>query len=239
MLRSTCHGSKRSGHGTGAAIIASTASGMALFLTLVASVTAPSCAAAATPPVAVVTVGAPAVAQPAALPGQAGSAAKEETLPDQYGMSAEYGYTYDPRKNLKFLLARVFAIYDYGTLWRQDRPKALRFKVEGAVGSTLTPENDLIASANMLALYYPGALTGRTLRPYIEGGIGLIYTEFRVKGQGLHFNFNPLLGVGCELPQENGKNPFAAIRLHHISNAGIDSDNRGVNSVELQIGRYF
>jgi lipid A 3-O-deacylase len=164
----------------------------------------------------------------------------EQELPDQYGVSAEYGYTFDPSDpDLTFLLARFFAIYDYGTVWRQDRPKALRFKVEGAVGSTLTPESDLIASANMLALYYPGKLSQRTFRPYVEAGIGVIYTEFRVKGQAYHWNFNPLLGVGCELPQQSGKNPFAAIRLHHLSNAGLDGDNRGVNSVVLQVGRYF
>ena len=155
-------------------------------------------------------------------------------------MSLEYGYAYDPRQqDLTFLLARAFAIYDYGTVWRQTRPAALRFKVEAAVGSTLTPENDLMASVNMLALYYPGRLGGTTLRPYLEGGIGIIYTQFRVPGQGLHFNFNPLLGVGCEVPQADGRNPFAAIRLHHISNAELHRDNRGVNSVLLQLGRFF
>lgn len=153
-------------------------------------------------------------------------------------MSAEYGYAYDPRDEITFLLARVFAIYDYSSVWHQDRPKAMRFKVEGAVGSTLTPENDFMASANMLVMYYPGSLA-RSWRPYLEAGIGVIYTGFRVQGQAYHFNFNPLLGAGCELPQPDGKHPFAAIRLHHLSNAGIGHDNRGVNSVELQIGRYF
>jgi lipid A 3-O-deacylase len=166
-------------------------------------------------------------------------APKVAPLPTQYGMSLEYGYTYDPGEDLSFLLARVFAIYDYGTVWHQDRPAALRFKVEAAAGSTLTPDSNLIVSLNMLALYYPGRLTGATLRPYLEGGIGGIYTEYRVKGQGLHYNFNPLLGVGCELPQTDGKNPFAAIRLHHVSNAGLNHHNRGVNSVELQVGRFF
>lgn len=176
-----------------------------------------------------------AVQSPAAL-----SPNQDPELPDQYGVSAEYGHTFDPDdRDLTFLLARFFAIYDYGTVWRQDRPKALRFKVEGAIGSTLTPESDLIASANMLALYYPGRLSQRTFRPYFEAGIGVIFTQFRVEGQAYHFNFNPLLGIGCELPQPNGRNPFAAIRLHHLSNAGLDSDNRGVNSVVLQVGRYF
>lgn len=193
-------------------------------------------------PAAAVTQGMTGEATGAAMvkPGPEGAAtAKATPFPDQHGMSLEYGYTYDPRREITFALARVFASYDYGTVWRQDRPPALRFKVEAAVGSTLTPSSDLIASANMLALYYPGLRSGATFRPYLEGGIGVIYTQFRVPGQGLHFNFNPLLGVGCELPQADGRHPFAAIRLHHVSNAGISSDNRGINSVLLQVGRFF
>jgi lipid A 3-O-deacylase len=211
---------------------------IALFATLLGPGCAPPCAAESAAASAAVTRAAPAVIGTDAGPGRQ-SSAKETPLPDQFGMSAEYGYTFDPDQNISFLLARVFAIYDYGTVWHQDRPAALRFKVEGAAGSTLTPANDLMVSVNMLALYYPSRLDGRSLRPYLEAGIGAIYTQFRVKGQGLHYNFNPLLGVGCELPQENGKNPFAAIRLHHLSNAELDHENRGVNSVELQIGRFF
>ena len=212
---------------------------IALFLALLGPGRAAPCAAEPAAP--------PAAAMPAA-PAGAGAGAwsnapqirvKEAPLPTQYGMSAEYGYSYDPQRNISFLLARVFAIFDYGTVWHQDRPRALRFKVEAAAGSTITPANDLMVSVNMLALYYPGLRDDSSLRPYFEGGIGAIYTEFRVPGQGLHYNFNPLLGVGCELPQQDGKNPFAALRLHHLSNAGLYHENRGVNSVELQVGRFF
>jgi lipid A 3-O-deacylase len=212
---------------------------IALFVTLLEPGCATSCAAEPAAPSAVVSQAATEATSSGAAAGTPDGSAKEAPLPNQYGMSVEYGYTYDPQQDISFLLARVFAIYDYGTVWHQDRPPALRFKVEGAAGSTLTPANDLIVSVNMLALYYLGNLGSKTPRPYVEGGIGAIYTQFRVKGQGLHYNFNPLLGVGYELPQEDGKNLFAAIRLHHISNAGFDHENRGVNSVELQIGRFF
>jgi lipid A 3-O-deacylase len=168
-------------------------------------------------------------------------AAKDQVvLPDQHGLSTEYGYAFDPHRDISFVMARAFAIYDYGAVWRSEHPKALRFKVEGAVGTTVTPDRDFMASVDMLAMYYPRLRPGQTLRPYVEGGIGIIYTEFRVPGQGLHFNFNPLLGVGCELPQRDGKNPFLALRLHHLSNGELYyRENRGVNSVVLQVGRYF
>lgn len=164
--------------------------------------------------------------------------AKDPVLPNQYGIMAEYGYSFDPSPHMQSLLARVSAIFDYGKVWHQDCPKTLRFKVEGAAGSTLNPGNDLVLSANMLALKYPAGL-GNAFRPYVEGGIGVIYTEFRVKDQGLHINFNPVLGAGFELPQQDGKNFFTAVRLYHLSNANIDHENRGVNSLALQAGWFF
>ncbi|HEY3307640.1 MAG TPA: acyloxyacyl hydrolase [Desulfuromonadaceae bacterium] len=204
-----------------------------VLVTLLGAACGPAFAAESETPSAV-------VMQAGAGPDAPLTIAKEKPLPDQYGMLAEYGYTYDPQQNISFMLARVFAIYDYGTVWRQDRTKTMRFKVEAALGSTLTPGQELMASANMLALfYYPAKFKDRLFRPYVEAGIGVIYTGFRVKGQGLHYNFNPLLGIGLELPQEEGKNFIVAIRLHHLSNAGIDRQNRGVNSVGLQIGRFF
>jgi lipid A 3-O-deacylase len=174
----------------------------------------------------------------AAGTGTAKTPVKDPPLPTQYGASVEYDYAYDPSPNPSFMLARVFAIFDYGSVWHQDCPNTLRFKVEAAAGSTLNPGNDLIVSVNMLALKYPFKL-GPGLRPFVEGGIGLIYTQFKVPGQGLHFNFNPLLGVGCDMPQADGKNFFATIRLHHLSNAELNHNNRGVNSLGLQIGRFF
>lgn len=209
-------------------------SAIAILLTFLG---APGSVAAATAPAAALSAPAPAATDSPAQ--KADAADKEFTIPDQHGLSAEYGYVWDPDRDITFVMARFSAVYDYGTVWHQDRPKSLRYKVEAAVGSTMTPENNLMASANMLALYYPWLRANQTFRPYAEAGIGVIYTQFRVKGQGLHWNFNPLLGIGCELPQQDGKNPFAAIRLHHVSNGGIDDQNRGVNSVELQFGRFF
>jgi lipid A 3-O-deacylase len=186
------------------------------------------------PPSYAADAAAPAASQPAPP-----AAAEEARLPDQYGLALDYGYAFDPSPNPTFVMATGFAIYDYGSVWHQSNcPNSLRFKVEGSIGSNVTPSSDLIASVNILAMKYPLGLKGK-VRPYGEAGIGVIYTQFRVEGQGLHFNFNPLLGLGLELPRQDGKNIFGAVRLHHISNGGLDHDNRGVNSVVLQVGRVF
>lgn len=227
-------------HRTRAGLLPLPCCSIALLVTLLQPGYAPPCAAEA----AALPAGAPSetAVETGAIAATAAPdyPATVKPLPNQYGMSVEYGYTYDPHEDISFVLARVFAIYDYGTIWHTQRSEAVRFKVEAAAGSTLTPAADLILSVNMLAMYYPFKLHGPSLRPYLEGGIGAIYTQYRVQGQGLHFDFNPLLGVGCEVPQDDGKNPFMAIRAHHISNGGIDyNHNRGANSVELQLGRYF
>ena len=96
----------------------------------------------------------------------------------------------------------------------------------------------MITSANILAQYYLGGGSGR-FRPYVEAGIGLIYTDFQVEGQGLRFNFNPQAGLGCDLRTGGGVVWFTNLRLHHLSNGGLYDDNRGINSVLVQVGRYL
>ncbi len=170
--------------------------------------------------------------------GETTSPAKERA-PDRFGMSVELANVYDPGNDIGFALVTGFGLFDYGKVWRQDRPKELCFKVEGALGSTYRPETRTIASAGMLALYYVDRIATPQLRPYLEAGIGAIYTDFRVERQGLRLNFNPQLGMGAELLHKDGPSSFVALRLHHISNGNLYHDNRGVNSLVLQVGRFF
>lgn len=164
---------------------------------------------------------------------------REERAPDRYGMSVELASVYDPGDDIGFALLTGFGLFDYGKVWRQDRPKELCFKVEGALGATFRPKARAVASMGMLALYYLDRIATPELRPYFEAGIGVAYTDFRVDGQGLRLNFNPQLGIGAELLQKDGFASFVALRLHHLSNGSLDHDNRGVNSLVLQIGRFF
>lgn len=160
-------------------------------------------------------------------------------IPTRYGMAAVLGSTFDPDDDIKFVQLSGFAMWDYDKVWRHWAPEALRFKVEGTAGLTISPRARGMISVGMLAPYYLDFISSRRLNPYIEGGIGVIYTDFRVDGQGSRFNFNPQIGVGTELLVDSGPPFFGALRLSHISNAGLDEDNRGVNSVILMIGRYF
>jgi len=103
-------------------------------------------------------------------------------------------------------------MWDYDKAWHHPAPKLLRWKLEGAVGSSLTPPGRFMASLGMLALYYLDFISTRYSRPYIEGGIGGIYTDFQVKGQGSQRNINPQAGIGSEIMIGSGLAFFAADR---------------------------
>jgi lipid A 3-O-deacylase len=162
-----------------------------------------------------------------------------EKIPDRYGLTVNIGNTYDPTGDTGFIMLTGFALFDYDKIWPHAAPEALRFKVEVSAGSTWTKKKDFMASASIFALYYIDQFAKGSLRPYIEGGIGGIYTEWRVDGQASHLNFNPQLGIGTEFSVGPAATYLAALRLHHISNAGLKKDNRGANSIVFVIGRFF
>lgn len=156
--------------------------------------------------------------------GMALSFAQGVGLPDNYGMG----------------LVTLIGLFDYDRIWPHRAPDPLRFKVELTGGSTTWPEAPrAVVSANILALYYLESLAGAWGRPFVEAGIGGIYTDFQVEGQGSRVNFNPVAGFGLEFDTMGGQTWFTAIRASHWSNAGILEDNQGVNTFAAMLGLYF
>ena len=164
---------------------------------------------------------------------------KTEYINDEYGLGLILGNTYDPVHNINFYMLSGISLYDYEKIWHHRAPDPLRFKLEYNIGMAREYRTRFMTSINMFALYYLDMFEYDEVTPYVEGGIGVIYTDFHVKGQGLKINFNPQMGMGAEFKTESRTIYFISIRLHHISNGGINKDNRGVNSGLLIIGRFF
>ena len=167
--------------------------------------------------------------------------AEDGIVPARNGMSLNTGYVYDPSEDIRFVQVSAFRLFDYEAVWKHRAPENLRFKVEAAVGSAFLHHDDArsTASAGILALLYLKRLETDAFIPYIEAGIGAIYTDFQVAGQDYRFNFNPQAGVGLEFKRKQSASRFLAIRAHHVSNGGIGSSNRGLNSVLLMAGQFF
>ena len=162
-----------------------------------------------------------------------------DEIPTRYGLAGVFGKTFDPVSNMNYLQATGFVMWDYDRVWRHWAPESLRFKVEGTAGLTTSPKTRGMVSVGMLAVYYLDFISRHRWNPYVEGGIGVIYTDFQVDGQGSRFNFNPQIGIGTEIQLGSGLPFLGAVRLSHISNAGLHEDNRGVNSIVIMIGRFF
>lgn len=160
-------------------------------------------------------------------------------VPTRYGHTVVTGNSYDPTSSITFVQVSGFVLFDNEKIFPYKAPEALRFKIEGSLGSMIRPERRLIVSANIFSLFYINALATKTFKPYVEGGIGAIYADYKFKGQGTRFNFNPQLGVGTEVNTASGKTFLMSLRLYHASNAGLSKENRGLNAVTLHLGRFF
>ncbi|EFK10122.1 lipid A 3-O-deacylase [delta proteobacterium NaphS2] len=162
----------------------------------------------------------------------------EKEVPTRFGFGLSYGQSFHPDSKIGFILANYLVMFDYDKIWPHSAPENLRFKLEFSLGSTTTPDNWPMGSAVMMALYYLDFLDSEVVIPYIEGGVGLIYTGFRVEGQGSRLNFNPKAGIGLEFPV--GKESlFTSLRWEHLSNAYLNGDNTSVDSVVFMFGAYF
>ncbi len=166
------------------------------------------------------------------------TAAAEEYAPTRYGAALLAGKAYDP-DSFGLLMLQGQVLLDYDRVFWHAAPEDLRFKLEANLGITTDGRHRGLAGVNALALYYLPQFKRAQWTPYVEAGVGVIYTDFQVAGQGLRFNFNPQVGVGVEYELANGAAVTGAIRLHHLSNGELHDDNRGVNSALLLIGYLF
>lgn len=162
----------------------------------------------------------------------------EEQAAPRYGITLLAVQSYDPdRFGLVILQGNVQL--PYAQVFWHDAPDSLFFKGELNVGITTDGRERGLVAANMMAVKYIEFLFSTTSKPYLEGGIGVAFTDFRVKGQGLRINFNPQIGVGIDFPTDSGRDITMGVRLHHLSNGDLHRDNRGINSILLVSGVRF
>lgn len=159
--------------------------------------------------------------------------------PQKTGVGIVLGRSYDPSPTVSFIQLNLMALYDYEQIFAHRAPEALRFKLEANLGLADDSDPRLLASINFFALYYLDRFKTAAFRPYVEGGAGVVYSDFQVKDQGMRINFNPQIGVGAELQVGDGRSCFGAVRAWHLSNSGLHKDNRGINAVTLQLGVHF
>lgn len=159
--------------------------------------------------------------------------------PPRKSMSLIYGQSYDPNNRHDFLLLSAQWRWAYEDFWVHEAPDTLYFRLEAAAGLRVKTEERGVISCGMFAQRYIDRFSTESYRPYIDGGIGIIYTDFQNKNQGLRVNFNPRVSLGVDITTQQGTLWFTALRLYHVSNAGLHDNNRGINAAMIVVGRYF
>jgi lipid A 3-O-deacylase len=175
------------------------------------------------------------------LCGRAHTMESKRTMPAQKGFSISLGNIYDPGlEDGQFFMATGLLLLNHKKIPPFPVSDAFRFKLEVSFGKGCDPSPGLMVSGNFLTLFYIDALATKALRPFVEGGVGLIAVEEKWTGQGSRLNFNPLLGIGLEFATRcDQRRYFLSGRLFHVSNGGLNKNNRGLNAIVFSTGVYF
>lgn len=67
-------------------------------------------------------------------------------------------------------------------------------------------------------------------QPYFKGGVGIVYISQHTVEQGTQFNFNEYIGLGAHYYFKKNVALTVEYRYRHLSNAGIDNPNSGINT---------
>lgn len=113
--------------------------------------------------------------------------------------------------------------------------KKLRLEPPGTVEGMIEPLMNVVINPDTNAevgcsgfLRYSQKVTSR-IAPYIEGGIGMIYTTQHTHEQGTQFNFITQAGVGLQFFLTDTWAITGGYRFRHLSNADLSEDNEGID----------
>jgi opacity protein-like surface antigen len=77
------------------------------------------------------------------------------------------------------------------------------------------------------------------VRPFIEGGEGIVYTDLRKQDYGTRIQFTSQIGAGLEYQLRDDVALTFAARFRHMSNAGLGASNPGINTLFGLVGVTF
>ena len=109
--------------------------------------------------------------------------------------------------------------------------------IETPIHVVINPKISGMPAMNFLACYT--FTSKKTLRPYLFGGGGPVYSFADIPGMGADLNGNYQFGVGLEYRLSKDTDYLFEIRYHHISNGGSERPNEPLNSLKFLFGIIF
>lgn len=135
-----------------------------------------------------------------------------------------------------------FRLWERADRWFTDRNVNARWIIEPWV-AFVSDEHGIHKAQSFEIGVSPlfGKLTfgDSRLRPFVEGGEGILYTDLRKQHFGTRVQFSSQIGAGLEY-EINADLAFTfAARLRHMSNASIAGSNHGLNTYMGLVGFTF
>ncbi|MCX5694972.1 MAG: acyloxyacyl hydrolase, partial [Candidatus Omnitrophica bacterium] len=108
-------------------------------------------------------------------------------------------------------------------------PGLIEFNLEPFVAYSYQPDNNAEIGNNFLLKvgFFPETWK---FQPYFRGGLGFVYLTQHTREQGSQFNFNEYAGLGAHYYFKKNIGLTIEYRYRHVSNAGIDKPNKGINT---------
>ena len=118
-----------------------------------------------------------------------------------------------------------------GTSWYRGN---FDLVLEGSFLYSLEPKNGIAGGLTPLIRY--NFLAGNRVIPFVQIGGGILALDFDLRRQADGVNFTPQAGLGFHYFLSEATALTGEWRYHHISNAGIHSNNAGINSSVVLFG---
>lgn len=116
----------------------------------------------------------------------------------------------------------------------KNYPGKISYLLEPFVGVVVRETNSFEAGSNFLIKYtYP--LTEK-IKPYFKMGLGITYMGNYISEQATKYNFLPQCGIGCYYFFKEKMALSGEFHYRHLSNAGFDHPNNGVDAIGLYFG---
>ena len=163
--------------------------------------------------------------------------------PERWEFRAGYAYQYKNTKArphnfqlINFMLSGAYPLggqKNFG--WLTGR---FEWAPELWLGIFTHPYYRGLFNANPLQFRYVFQPEGK-IRPYLFAGAGILYADVDRRETGNRINFNPQFGSGFYFTLNEKTSLILEYRHVHISNAGLDDRNSGMNNHTFLAGVSF
>lgn len=108
-------------------------------------------------------------------------------------------------------------------------PVAIKFQIEPYIANVTSPDSN-VEVGNSFMFKVGLVPEDWKIQPYVKAGVGFLYMSQHTREQSTQFNFIETGAFGANFYLTKNTALTVEGRIRHLSNAGIDSPNSGINT---------